>query len=64
MADFAVGFGPGIAVGIAIGAGTGKRSARNKLENQLRKAISDNELSIRDKNEETLTVNELFEFLD
>ena len=64
MADFGTSFALGIAVGIAAGVGAGNRGARNKLENQLRKAIPDNELSIRDKNEKPLTVDELFELLD
>ncbi len=60
MADLGAGF----AVGIAVGVGAGNQSAYKKREKQLRKAISDNELSIRDKNGEPLTVDGLFELLD
>ncbi len=56
MADFGA--------GIAVGVGAGNQSAYKKREKQLRKAISDNELSIRDKNGEPLTVDEFFELLD
>ena len=64
MADFGAGFAVGIAVGIAVGVGAGNQSAYKKREKQLRKAISDNELSIRDKNGEPLTVDDFFELLD
>ena len=60
MADLGAGFAVGIAVGIAVGVGAGSQSAYKKREKQLRKAISDNELSIRDKNGEPLTVDGLF----
>ena len=55
-AGFAAGMGAGIAIGIA--------SARETLQKQLRKAINDNEVSIRDKNSEPLTVKTLFALLD
>ncbi len=64
MTDLGAGFAVGIAVGIAVGVGAGNQSAYKKREKQLRKAISDNELSIRDKNGEPLTVDGLFELLD
>ncbi|MCE2412549.1 hypothetical protein J4G07_00960 [Candidatus Poribacteria bacterium] len=56
MNGFGGGFDSGMAVGLA--------SAREKFQMQLRKAIDDNEFSIRDKNGEPLTVDALFVMLD
>ena len=65
------GFGAGLGVGIGIGFGGGfasgmateTGSAHEKLQKPLRKAIDDNEISIRDKNSEPLTVNALLVLL-
>ncbi len=63
MEGLALGLSLGISIGISIGL-LGSASDRKKLQKQLRKAIADNEVSIRDKNGEPLTIEALFELLD
>ena len=64
MDNFGVGIAIGFGVGFGSGTATGIANARETLQKQLRKAIDDNEFSIRDKNGEPLTVDALFMMLD
>lgn len=63
MEGFGLGLAVGIGSGIAIGIGSNGTN-RKKLEKQLRNAIVDKEISISNKDGETLTVDKLFAILD
>lgn len=63
---FGAGMGAGIGVGIAIGAGAfsgGGHLKKKKLQNKLATAIEVGEISILDKNGESVTAEALFKLL-
>ena len=63
MEGLALGLGLGITIGCSIGL-LEIASERKKLRKQLRKVIDNNEISIHDKNGESLTIEALFARLD
>ncbi len=63
MEGLALGLSLGTSIGISISL-LGSASERKKIQKQLRKAIADNEVSIRDKNGEPLTIEALFASLN
>ncbi len=64
MEGLALGLALGLSIGLAVGVGSTSRNTRKKVERQLRNAIVDKEISIRDKDGEPLTTDALFALLD
>jgi len=64
MEGYALGLSLGLAIGVAAGTTSTSSSTRKKVERQLRSAIVDKEISIRDKDGEPLKTDALFTLLD
>ncbi|MDE0084663.1 MAG: hypothetical protein OXU23_03055 [Candidatus Poribacteria bacterium] len=64
MEGYALGLSLGLAIGVAAGTTSTSSSTRKKVERQLRNAIVDKEISIRDKDGEPLKTDVLFALLD
>ena len=63
-AAYSLGVGTGIAIDVGLGSKGGRADAGKKIGHQLQKAIADNQISVRNNDGESLTVNALFNLLN